>query len=212
MSAEDARVQGFTRGAGTSGVDATFQFTRQNGEGELFVAQGLPAYTEVTRRGIHWSLMSATTVAALVARPTTTAAFEIWNGNSAASLIVTRLMALEIVATAAANGAGIWAQVTAAKATPTAGAHITRSNNGKAYSGLVVSAASTTVVDSGWFPWGPPMVGPATATPGPSWEARVDGALVVPPGSSLCLHVVASLVGDTFITGASFIEAVLTNA
>jgi hypothetical protein len=40
--------------------------------------------------------------------------------------------------------------------------------------------------------------------------AEVDGRLIVPPQCSLCLHVVSSLVGQTFTQGARWYEEQLT--
>ena len=54
-----------------------------NEKNELLTAQGLPFYTESARKGGGYGTMSTSAVAALVVRPTTTAAFEIFNGYSA---------------------------------------------------------------------------------------------------------------------------------
>jgi hypothetical protein len=40
--------------------------------------------------------------------------------------------------------------------------------------------------------------------------ANVEGRLIVPPQCSLCLHVVSSLVGQTFTQGAQWFEEILT--
>ncbi len=181
---------------------------------DLIVAQGLPPYTEVTRKGLGWSVMSVLAIAGLVVRPSTTAAFEIWNGASAggASLIIDRLFWFNLVSTNVIEGFSGWAQVTAPKAAPSAGANvITRGSSGKAYSGAVIAALGTTVVDSGWFPWGNAISkGAGGVVPFGAVAADVAGRLIVPPQCALCLHVVASLVGDTFTQGASWYEAQIT--
>jgi hypothetical protein len=77
----------------------------------------------------------------------------------------------------------------------------------------VVNAVGTTVIDSGWFPWTQAYnKGAGGVVPFGAVVANVEGRLIVPPGSSLCLHVVSSLVGQTFTQGASWYEETLTIA
>ena len=181
--------------------------------GEGLFAQGLPPYTEMTLKGNGWSTMSTAAVAALVVRPSTTAAFEIFNGypTGAQSLITDRMFWFNLVSTAAAEGFSGWAQVTAPKAAPSSGSFVIRGNSGKPYGGAVIAAAGTTVLDSGWFPWGNAFgLVSAGVTPLGAIETRVEGRLIVPPQCSLCLHVVASLVGQTFTQGASWYEEQIT--
>ena len=111
----------------------------------------------------------------------------------------------------------IWAQVTISKAAPTAAALTIASRNGQAAvtgatGSFVVPAVDTTVVANGWRPFGPVQAwGTAAATPGNSLVAPVDGALIVPPGSSLCVCVVGSLAtASTFQVGAGFYMVPLT--
>lgn len=183
--------------------------------GEQLVAGGLPPYTELTRRGTGWATMSTAAVAGLVVRPSTTAAFEIFNGYAAGgkSLIVDRLFVFNLVSTAVGETYSLWAAVTAAKAAVTSGSFAVRGASGKAYGGPVIAAASTTVLDSGWFPWTNAIqkaAQAATVTPQGCQVAEVAGRLIVPPQCSLCLHVVSSIVGQTFTQGASWFEEQLT--
>lgn len=186
-----------------------------NEKGEQLVAAGLPRGTEMVRKGQAWATMSTAAVAGLVVRPTTVAAFEIFNGYAAGgkSLIVDRLFWFQLVTTAVGESFLGWAAVTAAKAAVTSGSFVVRGAAGKSYGGPVIAAASTTVLDSGWFPWavGPFKVAEATSVvPVGGAIAEVDGRLIVPPQSSLCLHVVASVVGQTFTQGASWYEEQIT--
>jgi hypothetical protein len=181
--------------------------------GEQFFAQGLPPYTESVRKGTAWATMSVTAVAGLVVRPTTVCAFELWNGyqSGGPSLIIDRLFYFNLVTTAANEGWSGWAQVTAAKATPSSASLAIRGASGKAYGGSAVNAIGTTVIDSGWFPWTNQQVSSgAGVTPYGCAVANVEGRIIVPPGSSLCLHVVSSLVGQTFTQGASWFEEQIT--
>lgn len=204
-------IQGIIRSPNYSSQQTSLQ---ANEKQELLTAQGLPPYAEMTRRGNGWHVMSVVAVAGLVVRPSTTAAFEIWNGYATGgkSLIIDRLFWHNLVSTNVVEGFSGWAAVAAAKAAPSAGANvITRGNSGKAYGGLVIAALGTAVVDSGWFPWGNGFTkGAGGVVPFGAIEARVEGRLIVPPQCSLCMHVVASLVGDTFTQGASWYEEQIT--
>lgn len=198
------------RGGGSAGQ---FQSPVNNELDEQIVTGGLPPGTESTRKGKRWSTMSTAAVAGLVIRPSTTAAFEIYNGSATKSLIVERLFYFNLVSTALQQAFNGWAQVTAPKAAPTNGSFTVRGSSGQAYNGVVIAAASTTVVDSGWFPWTAAVVkGPEATSVIPHGVAiaRVGGSLIVPPLSSLCLHVVASVIGQTFTQGAEWVEETIT--
>lgn len=189
-----------------------------NEASELLVAQGLPKYTELTRQSNGWNVMTSTAFAPVAAVPTTTAALEVHNpSGSANNLVVADLFAFQLLSTAATQTYAIWAQVTVAKAAPTAAALTIASRNGQAAvtgatGSFVVPAVGTTVVANGWRPYGPVQAwGTAAATPGNSLVANVDGALIVPPGRSLCVTVVGSLAtASTFQVGAGFYMAALT--
>lgn len=204
------------RRRGAAGTTGTTEIVVSNAFDELIVAQGLPPYTEITRQGVGWATMSTAAVAALVVRPGTTAAFEIFNpaGAGRPSLIIDRLFWFNLVSTNVIEGFSGWAQVTTpdrVAAAPTSGSFTVRGSTGKAYGGSVIAAASTTVIDAGWFPWGQAVSkGAGGVVPFGAITAEVNGRLIVHPGGSLCLHVVASLVGQTFTQGASWYEKVLT--
>jgi hypothetical protein len=181
--------------------------------GEQIVASGLPPYTEMTRKGRGWGTMSTSAVAGLVVRPSTVAAFEIFNGNALGSysLIIDRLFYFNLVSTNVIEGFSGWAQVTTVKTAPANGSFTVRGNSGKPYQGSVIGAAGTTVVDSGWFPWTAAYnKGAGGVVPFGAVTANVEGRLIVPPQCSLCLHVVSSLVGQTFTQGAMWYEEILT--
>ena len=184
-----------------------------NEKSELLVAGGLPPYAEMVRKGNGYATMSTAAVAGLVVRPSTTAAFEIFNGYLAGgkSLVIDRLFWFNLVSTNVVEGFSGWACVTGTKAAVTSGGFVVRGASGKAYSGPVIAAASTTIVDSGWFPWGQAYTkGAGGVVPFGALTEKVEGRLIVPPQCSLCLHVVSSLVGETFTQGASWFEEQLT--
>lgn len=180
---------------------------------EQLVAQGLPPYAEMTRKGGAWGTMSTAAVAGLVVRPTVTAAFEIFNGYplGGKSLIIDRLFYFNLVSTNVIEGFSGWAGIASVKAAVTSGSFVVRGHSGKAYGGPVIAAASTTVVDPGWFPWTSAyQKGAGGVVPFGAVCAEVAGRLIVPPQCSLCLHVVSSLVGQTFTQGAQWFEEQLT--
>ena len=189
---------------------------QSNEKKDLLIAQGLPPYTEIVRTGVGWSTMSTAAVAGLVVRPTTAAAYEIYNAYPAGglSMVIDRLFWFNLVSTDDEEGFSGWAAVSTPSrvaTAPTDGSFVVRGNSGAAYGGSVIAAAATTVVDSGWFPWGNMHSKAANSTiPFGAISAEVNGRLIVPPGASLNMHVVSSLVGQTFTQGASWYEVQLT--
>lgn len=177
-------------------------------DGNVLVGQGQSFYEELTRRGTMWSTISTSAVAALVVRPSTVASVEIFNGypGGGPSLIVDRIFGFNLVATAVNSNAGLWAMVTSPKAACASTLTVSSHRGQLAYGGQVVVAVGTTVVTNGWFPWGSNYIAPSAAAPGGILEAQVTGRLIVPPQCSLCLHVVGSIVGDTYTEGASWYE------
>lgn len=178
----------------------------------LRVAAGNAPYQDMSRRRLGWTVGTSTLFAPLVAYPTTTAALEVYNNyNTETALVVTDLYASQILSTAATQTYAIYAMVTTSKAVPSLTALSLFSMSGKALvtptaASEIVTGVGTTVVANGWRPWGSVQTwGTAAATPGNSWSAEVDGKLIVPPGCSLCVHVVGSLAtASTFQCGASF--------
>lgn len=199
------------RRGGTS--DGQYVYGRTNEFDEQLVAQGLPPYTEIVRKGKSWRVMTSTAFAPVAALPTTTAHFELYNpGNNDESIIVQDLYAFQVLSTAATQTYSIWAQVTATKAAPTAAALTIASNSGKdpvtgATGSFVVPAVGTTVVATGWRPFGSVQAwGTAAATPGNAWSVPVDGTLICPPGHSVCIAIVGSIAtASSFHCGLSFL-------
>ena len=211
----ETKLQANRRGGAYDGQPINLE---ANGLNEMFTAQGMLPKVEMTRKGQGWNVMTATAAAPIAAVPTTTARLEIFNPVSSTNrLIVDDLYAFQLLSTAATQTYAIWAMVTVTKAAPTAAALVIASRSGKAAvtgatGSFVVPAVDTTVVANGWRPYGPVQAwGTAAATPGNSLVAPVDGALVVPPGSSLCLCVVGSLAtASSFQVGAGFYMAPLS--
>jgi hypothetical protein len=202
-----------SQGAVRNGVINAQASIALNQLAEQLVAAGLPRGTEMVRRGRSWATMSTSAIAGLVVRPSTAAAFELFNGYATGgkSLIIDRLFWFNLVSTNVIEGFSGWAAVTAAKAAPSTASLAIRGASGQSYGGAAFAAVGTTVGDSGWFPWGNAyQKGAGGVVPFGALTAEVDGRLIVPPQCSLCLHVVSSLVGQTFTQGASWYEEQIT--
>lgn len=185
---------------------------------EQIFAQGWPPYTEMTRRNKGWQVMTTSAVAALVVRPSTTALFTLYNNNTAASkiaFIIDRIFAFNLVNTDAVEDWGVWAMINATgMAAPTADITAIKSMSGlaTAYGGGAICDVGATVTDNGWFPVdtiGSKVGNTSTVTPGTSIAIPIEGRFVIPPTAAISVHVVASLVGQTFTTGFSWYETVV---
>lgn len=204
MSNADIRV---TDSAGTPGL------VLGNHLKHLTNAPGMPEYYATSKRLEGYTVGTSTLFAPLVAYPTTTAALEVYNNSTVAGrhMIISELYASQILSTAATQTYAIYAMITTAKAVPTLTALSVFSNGGKAIvtptaAGEIVTGVGTTVVANGWRPWGAVQAwGTAAATPGNSWSVPVNGKLTVPPGCSVCIHIVGSLAtASTFQAGLTF--------
>lgn len=188
-------------------LDAPGNLLTQNGIGTPYGASA--------RSGTIWTVGTATLFAPEVAFSATLAKLEIWNGSTTFEYEVLDLYAAQILSTAAQQTYAIFAQVSKPVA---AGPSVTalsvfscnglQSYSAGAGSGRLVTGVGTTVVANGWRPWGNPQAwGLATATPGNAWSAEVNGKLVVPPQSSLCISIVGALAtASTFQCGATLLE------
>lgn len=211
MPGDDSRLLAFQRGGASA--DA-FRYLRSNEEQELLVSQGLPPYTELSRRGRGWQVMDTSATAAVVVRPSTVAGLTIYNGETGAtarSYVIDRAWAFNLVTTDAVHTFSVWGCLHPAGFTaPTADITAIKSMNGGTYAGSAIVDTGATVTDNGWFPLvGAPIGNPGTVTPGTAAVAEIAGRIIVPPTGAFSINVVASLVGDTFTHGFSWYEVLL---
>lgn len=205
-----SKILGVFRG---TAIERSVELTTDN---NVLMAQGQLTHEEITRRGNMYATMAVTASAALVVRPTTTPALEIWNNMQGIALVIDRIFAHWLVqsTTALGSGAGIYAMVTLPKAAPTdIGLAITSLSGKPATTKHVLTAvAGAAVVDNGWYPYGSSVKheSAGAVVPGGILEAMVNGRLIVPPGCSLCVQVVSGYVADTFTCGVSWEEKALT--
>jgi hypothetical protein len=214
MPGDDSRLLGFQRGGAST---EAFRYLRSNSEQELLTAQGLPPYTELSRRGRGWSAMTTAAVAGLVVRPDTVAKFTLWNGETgptARSYVIDRVWAFNLVTTAAISGYSIWACVhPAGMAAVTADiTAINSMNGGSAYTGSARLDVGATVADDGWFPLNTgTLTGGVTTAPSGAQVVDVGGRFIVQPTGGFSIQVVSTIVGLTFTTGLSWYEVLLDN-
>lgn len=192
-------IQGYIRGLGDA-----LRGLELSKAGDLFVVQGQAPGVEQTRRGLRYGTMATAAVAGLVVRPTTVAALEIYNNHATKSMVVDRIFSQMLVSTNVIESAILYAMVTRPKAAPTdAALAITSLSGHPAATRMVMTAASTTVVDNGWYPYGEGFTkGAGGVVPHGGLTAEINGRIIVPPTCALCLHVLSSLVGQTFTSGA----------
>ena len=80
-------------------------------DGSKGVAQTLPHFAEIARRGTGFTVGTATLFAPLVAYPTTTAILEVYNNTTDKLMVIGDLYASQILATAVVQTFAIYAMV-----------------------------------------------------------------------------------------------------
>lgn len=196
-----------------------------NGKGDQRIAQSLPELTEILRFGKSYGVRTSAGIAALVAIPTTTAAFSIYNGEApgvgAASYAIDSIFTVEIVTDATQQDyTSIWVMMNPQSSafTPVIDtlASSARNLSGKAgaYAGAARIGVSATVVDNGWLPIGNPSAF-ATAFAGALWRVTdipIKGLYHVRPGAQFNIHatkVAAAALQLHF--GVRWHEVIVTN-
>ena len=183
--------------------------------GDLYTSDIFPSGAELSRRYPSFSLCQATGTAPLVAIPTTTTAFELYNNTASVGtesyLIIDSIFSFRLLGTAAGFTWGLWGCVASAKAAPTGEALNLGSLAGKPTRALLTAGDSllvgrgTTVIANGWRPWGVATIELHTESAVPQGTLAVDvfGKMIVPPSAALCLHAVANTATGTNVFGAS---------
>lgn len=204
----DFNLLGRRRAGGGAGDSRSAEINESN---ELLTAQGLPPYTEMSRLGDGWTVQTSTLFAPIAAYPSTTARLEVFNNNPGYVMVVVDVFAAQVLSTAATQTYAIFAMVTTQKAAPTLTALVLASLSGKALitptaGGPVIPAVDTTVVANGWRPYGGWQAwGTAAATPGNAASAEVNGRLIAPYGTSVCVAPAGSIAtASSFQCGLTF--------
>lgn len=201
------------------GSEEEFALTQQL---ELLVAWGAAPYREVTRVGRSFQVHTAAAIAAVVAIPTTAHMLALYNNEAdgGRSYVVDWVAATNVVSTAVASQAQMLGLVGPVReAIPTDAALIKTKMNGygsapDSQARTILNATAlpaTTGLAANWFPIGLNASKPgAAATPGYGLWAPVDGRVIVPPGRYFAVHVLANVVGETFLAYIGWHEAALT--
>ena len=178
---------------------------------ELLTAQGMPPYAEITRQGNGFTVQTTTLFAPIAAYPSTTARLEVFNNYPGYALVVADLFAAQVLSTAATQTYAVFGMVTTQKAAPTLTALNLTSLSGKnaiipTAGGPILTAVDTTVVANGWRPWGAVQTwGTAAALVGNAWSAPVDGKLIAPYGTSVCVAPAGTVAtASSFQCGITF--------
>lgn len=189
---------------------------------ELLVASGSAPYREIVRMGRAFFVNTAAAIGAVVAIPTTAVLFALYNNepDGGRSYVIDWVGATNVVSTAVATQAQLIALVGQIReAIPADAALAIKKLNGvgsgndtKARTILNATALpATTGLATNWFPLGQSVGKPGVAaTPGYGLFSQVDGRIIVPPGRYFAMHVMGSVVGETFLGYISWHEAQLT--
>lgn len=178
---------------------------------ELLIAAGAAPYQETVRMGRAFWTGTATAIAGVVAIPTTAVLFALYNNaeDGGRSLIIDWMAAINAASTAVATQAQMLALVGQVREAAPADAALTiKKLNGmgagtadsKVRTILNATALpATTGVAANWFPVGQNGVKTGVAaTPGYGMYQQLDGRIVVPPGRYFAMHVLSSVIGETF--------------
>jgi hypothetical protein len=179
-------------------------------------------YEEIVKAGRSFETHTTAALAAVIAVPTTAIMLGLYNNepDGGRSYIIDRVWGLMIAGTAAAGQAsliGCLGQTRVAAPAAAAGLLLNplNGNGGKDTRGIAATAAldAVTGVAANWSvlpgQTGGIKVG-AAATPGVFINADVNGRRIVPPGREFGMHVLADVVGSTFIGGIEYHEKQIT--
>lgn len=186
-------------------------------QGELLVASGASQYGEIVRPGRAFATRTTAAVGAVVAIPTTAVMFALYNNepDDGRVMVIDAIWAQNVVSTAVAAQAQMLVMVGQVRETaPTDAALGIIALNGlggrdtRARTILTATALpATTGVAANWHGFGASTQKPnAVGTPGYGLWAEVNGRIIVPPGRYFALHVMANVVGETFVTGVMWHE------
>ncbi|HUX03030.1 MAG TPA: hypothetical protein VMY35_18885 [Phycisphaerae bacterium] len=173
----------------------------------LYDNRGPFAYAKLAE--FHESAIQTAATAALVVRPSTTAAITIWNGENIGgkSLVMDRLFSHQLVSTASAAFCGLWYCLHLEMTKPTNDITTLRGTGDgrEPVNSLVIVDVAASVLNDGWFPCGGGLeCEPTGVLPGGNLEWECNGRLIVPPHHGISLQVVSSKTSETFTSGASW--------
>lgn len=189
---------------------------------EVLVAQSSAPYREITRMGRAFVVGTSAAVASVVTTPATVHMFSLYNNepDGGRSYVIDWIAASGVAKTAAAGQQQMLCNIGQVReAAPTDSGLVAKKldgmgtgNDTKARTILTATALSAAMgVATNWFPFGPAVGSPgAAATPGHGVWVAVDGRIIVPPGRFFATHVLADVVGSTYLAYIAWHEVQLT--
>lgn len=186
---------------------------------ELLVALGAAEYEQVIANGRAVWTGTTAAIAGVVAVPTTAHMLAIWNTepDGGDSLVIDFVAAQNVVSTAVASQAQILVNQGQVRETGPADAALTfKKCNGMGQVGKAVDVPAITILNAtalpattglaaNWVPVGQNGVkAGAAATPGYGMYEKLNGRFICPPGRYFAMHVLANVVGETFVTFMGF--------
>lgn len=178
---------------------------------EQLVAIGAAPYREVTRMGRAFYVNTTAAIDAVVAIPTTAHMLALYNNepDGGRSYVIDWVACSGVAKTAAAGQQHIIGNIGQVRETAPTDAGLTiKKLNGvgtgedtRARTILNATALpAATGLAANWFPLGPAFGSPgAAATPGHAGWCDVGGRIIVPPGRYFAMHVLADVVGSTYL-------------
>ena len=162
-----------------------------------------------TAKGYGWQTMAVVAVASLVVRPTNVAIATFFN-NTAKNFVIERVFTHNLVSIADGNFS-IWICVHPIGMTaPTNDITIRNSLSGLTAGTEGIFDNGATVVDNGWFPWGPWGTTVTATMPGTVQEANINGRIVIPPTGAISLSAVGQTAAVTHCMGLTYYSVPLT--
>ncbi len=173
----------------------------QNPRGDLCAVPSLLPKTELARLANSWYCVTATAsafnlVAGYPASTGTRAELVLYNGyTDTTCMVIDQIFFLNIVTQGAISGYTLLYQVLSIAAPTNDTAQLISSPLGKGYGGSVTRAvAVTTMVTNKWAIAGVGNSGSATVSVGAGIVAEVGGGVIVKPGYTIGLNVIAGTV------------------
>lgn len=182
---------------GTTEIAGSSSYVKTTANGEVVIADLTRIWTA---KGYGWQAMATAAVASLIVRPDTVAIATLYN-NTSKNFVIERVFAHNLVSIA--NGQfGIWLCVHPIGMTaPTNDITIRNSTSGLTAGTEGIFDNGATVLDNGWFPWGPNSTSVTATVPGSLTEAQVRGQIVIPPRAAISASCVAQTAAVTVCMG-----------
>jgi hypothetical protein len=218
------KVRGILEMLDTFAVGREDEQIRLGPHGEQLMLPGT-IYQENVRTGRAFWAGTTSAIAAVVAVPTTGHMLALYNTapDGGRSMIIDWVAAQNVVSTAVASQAQLLVNVGQIReAAPTPAALTFKKRNGLGNGAGVTDTSAIAILNAtalpagtgvaaNWFPLGPSAGKPGSAaTPGYGLYQRVDGDIIVAPGRYFAAHVLANVVGETFVIFIGWHEKQLT--